>query len=29
MSLKKYAPVLVIWIVSAVDNQYHSGSAVI
>ncbi len=29
MSLKKYAPVLVILIVFVVDNQYHSGRAVI
>ncbi len=29
MSLKKYAPVLVIRIVSVVDNQYHSERAVI
>ena len=29
MSLKKYAPVLVILIVYVVDNQYHSGMAVI
>ena len=28
MSLKKYAPVLVILIVSVVDNQYHSERAV-
>lgn len=29
MSLKKYAPVLVILIVSVVDDQYHSERAVI
>ena len=29
MGLKKYAPVLVILIVSVVDNQYHSERAVV